>query len=112
MIKDEHFKSLADFEHYGAAIKGKVVRIGQQFNLKRPDHEFTEMFYDIEEYVYASHLQIIKLMAQVESLKNDLASMGTSIEEQFEVHLKEVEPEKVITDEEYGKRKFEGKAPF
>ena len=112
MIKPEHFNTLEDFEYYGAAIKGRVVRISQEFNTKRPNHEFTSMFNDIEEYVYASHFQIIKLMKEVETLKADIANMDVSVEEKFELLLKEPEPQKVITDEEYGKRQFESKAPF
>lgn len=109
--------SVLDEEFKASRIKSMCVKIGNEFRAKRPDHEFTEMFGEIEKHIYSQHEHIIKLMHEVVSLKFKLAEIEEGEELDFGFEEPSEAP-KPITESEWVNKPMQSKifsddkAPF
>ena len=104
-------KEILDIEAQGSNIKSKCVRIANEFNTSRPDHEFTRWFNEIQAHIYNQHERLLKSLVEVERLKKQLSEINSDDDMEFEestetVSARNFEP---ITDDEYLKKPLQNK---
>jgi hypothetical protein len=98
-------------------MKVIAVAIGGEFRLKKPDHEFTALFSELEKHLYSTCEDMIKIMSENKRLTHKVEIMMTDYFEKddyiVEIEKQETKAIEPINDQEWLSKPLQTKnTPF